>query len=75
MRRDIETKEMRDRLTICVENDTQHSLTATLRRLLRDPIRPRTDNGGFRISPILLLLALLAAFSIVSFVSFSLVRP
>lgn len=75
MKPEIETKEMRDRLAIYVEQDPQHSLTAMLRRLVRDPIRPRTDDGRLRISPVLLLLAVLATFSFVSFLYFSLVRP
>lgn len=75
MKPDIEIKEMRDRLGIYVEQDLQQSLTAMLRRLLGDPIRPRTDDGRFRISPVLLLLAVLAAFSFVSFLYFSVVRP
>ena len=70
----IGTKEMRDRLAIYVEQDPQQSLAAMLLRLLRDPIRPRTDDGGFRINPIFLLLTLLAAFSFVSFLYFSLVH-
>jgi len=75
MKPEIKTKEMRDRLAIFVEQDPEQSLTAMLRRLLRDPIRPRTDDGRLRISPVLLLLAVLAAFSFVSFLYFSLVRP
>jgi hypothetical protein len=71
----IETKEMRDRLASYMGQDNQHSLTAMLRRLLEDAIRPRTDKGGFRVSPILLLLAVLSVFSSVTFLYFSMVHP
>ena len=35
MKRDIESKEMRDRLASYMGQDNQHSLAAMLRRLLR----------------------------------------
>jgi hypothetical protein len=75
MKPDAQTKEMRDRLAIYLEQDTGQSLTAVLRRMVEDPIRPHSDAGCFRISPILLLLAVLSAFSLAAFLYFSLVRP
>jgi hypothetical protein len=75
MKPDAQTKEMRERLVIYLEQDTGQSLTAMLRRMVEDPIRPRSDAGRFRTSPILLLLAVLSAFSLAAFLYFSLVRP
>ncbi|HET9281205.1 MAG TPA: hypothetical protein VFR24_04520 [Candidatus Angelobacter sp.] len=66
---------MRHRLAIYLEPDGWNNLTAALGRLIEDPIRPRTDRGRFRVSPILLLLAVLSAFSLVVVLYFSLVRP
>jgi len=75
MKRDLEITGMRDRLATYTEQDNQHSPTAILRRLLEDPIRPRTDKGAFRVSPMLLLLTVLSVFSLATFLYFSLVRP
>lgn len=75
MKRDPETKEMRDRLLSYVEENSDHGLMAMLRRMIEDPIRPRTDRGTFRLSPILLLLMSLSVFSLVTFVYFSVVKP
>jgi len=75
MKRDAQTKEMRDRLAIYLEQDTGQSLTDMLRRMVEDPIRPRSEAERFRISPTLLLLGVLSAFSLGAFLYFSLVRP
>jgi hypothetical protein len=75
MKLDAQTKEMRDRLAIYLEQDTGQSLAAMLRRMVEDPIRPRSEAGRFRISPILLLLSVLWAFSLGAFLYFSLGRP
>ena len=75
MKRDLEITGMRDRLATYTEQDNQHSPTAILQRLLEDPIRPRTDKGAFRVSPMLLLLTVLSVFSLATFLYFSLVRP
>lgn len=74
MKRDVKTKEMRDRLASYLEQDTRHGLTAMLRRMVEDSIRPRTEKGRLRLSPILLLLASLSAFSLVIFLYFSVVQ-
>lgn len=66
---------MRYRLAIYLEPDSRNNLIAALRRLIEDPIRPRTDTGSFRVSPILLLMAVLSASSLVVVLYFSLVRP
>lgn len=75
MKRDPESKQMRDRLLSYVEEDSAHGLTAVLQRVVEDSIRPRTDKGRLRVSPILLLLASLSAFSLGTFLYFSLVQP
>jgi hypothetical protein len=75
MKPDAQTKEMRDRLALYLEQDTGQSLTAMLRRMVEDPVCPRSEAGRFRISSILLLLGVLSAFSIGAFLYFSLVRP
>jgi hypothetical protein len=75
MKRDPETKQMRDKLLTYVEEDKAHSLKAVLRGMVEDSIRPRTGKGSFRVSPILLLLASLSAFSLGTFLYFSMVQP
>lgn len=70
-----EIKQMRDRLLSYLEEDSGQGVTPMLRRVVEDSIRPRTDEGRLRVSPILLLLALLSAFSLATLVYFSVVKP
>ena len=74
MKRDLKTKEMRDRLATFLEQDSRHGLIAMLRRTIEDSIRPFSKKGRFRVSPVLLLLAGLSAFSLVIFLYFSVVQ-
>ena len=74
MKRDLKTKEMSDRLRTFLEQDSRHGLIAMLRRTIEDSIRPFSEKGRFRVSPVLLLLAGLSAFSLVIFLYFSVVQ-
>jgi hypothetical protein len=52
----------------------QEQLLDTLRRRIEDPLRPKTNQGSFRINPILVLLAILALLAGGTFLLFSLVH-
>jgi hypothetical protein len=75
MKRDLQTKEMHDRLATFLEQDGRHSVITMLQRMVEDPICPRAENGRFRVSPVLLLLAAFSIFSLVIFLYFSVVQP
>ena len=55
--------------------EPEDTLLATLRHWIEDPLKPRTDNGRFRLNPILLLLAALTTFSAGAFLFFSFGDP
>jgi hypothetical protein len=40
--------------------DRQERLREALRRLIEDPLKPKTDKGKLRINPIVVLLAVMA---------------
>ena len=65
---------MRNRLLGYFEQNPEETLLLTLRRWIEDPLKPRNENGRFRLNPILLLLAVLIAFSVCTFLFFSLVQ-
>jgi hypothetical protein len=65
----IETK--RERLQSCLAQEREDTILASLRRWTEDPLKPRKENGSFRLNPLLLLLAGLATFSAGTFLYFS----
>jgi hypothetical protein len=65
----IETK--RERLQSCLAQEREAAILASLRRWTEDPLKPRTENGSFRLNPLLLLLAGLATFCAGTFLYFS----
>jgi hypothetical protein len=75
MKRDLEIREMHDRLAVFLEQDGRHSVIGMLQRMVEDSICPRTADGRFRVSPVLLLLAAFSVFSLVIFLYFSVVQP
>jgi hypothetical protein len=75
MTRNEQTEQVRERLRGYIEKNPEESLLAALRRTIEDPLKPRNPNGQFRLDPILLLLAVLIAFSACTFLLFSLVQP
>ena len=74
MTRNEQTERMSQRLLRYFEQDPEETILRTLCRSIEDPLKPRNENGQFRLNPILLLLAVLIAFSVCIFLFFSLVQ-
>ena len=51
--------------------DPEARLFTSLLRQIEDPLRPRDENGGLRLNPILLLLALILVLAASTFLFFS----
>ena len=68
---DTQTERMRERLRQFYTQDIEESLFASLLWRVEDPLKQRTENGGFRLNPILLLLAAVLALAAGTFLSFS----
>jgi hypothetical protein len=71
MRRSPQIETMRERLQSYVAQAREDTILASLRHWTEDPLKPRTENGSFRLNPVLLLLAVLATFSAGAFLYFS----
>jgi hypothetical protein len=70
MRRSPQIETLRDRLQSYLAQEREDTILASLRHWSEDPLKPRTENGSFRLNPILLLLAVLATFSAGAFLYF-----
>ena len=75
MRPNSQTEAMRYRLQSYLNDGCKDTVVAVLRRVIEDPLKPRNEMGGFRLNPILLLLAVLITFSVGAFLFFSFVHP
>lgn len=75
MKRSPQIETMRERLQSYLAQEREDSTLASLRHWTEDPLKSRTENGGFRLNPILLLLAVLITFSVGAFLFFSFVHP
>jgi hypothetical protein len=75
MRRSPQIETMRERLQSYLAQEHEDAVLASLRRWMEDTLKPRTDNGGFRWNPILLLLAVLITLSTGVLLFFSFVHP
>jgi hypothetical protein len=75
MRPNSQTEAMRYRLQSYLNDGREDTVLAVLRRVIEDPLRPRNEMGGFRLNPILLLLAVLITFSAGAFLFFSFGHP
>ena len=62
---------MRIRLQGFHAQDPEERLLSSLVRLIEDPLRPRTEDGRFRLNPILLLLAAILALAVGTFLVLS----
>ena len=71
MRENAQVERMRECLREFYAQDPEVHLFPNLQRQIEDPLKPRTENGGFRLNPILLLLAVILAFAAGTFLSFS----
>ncbi|MFL6312971.1 MAG: hypothetical protein ACJ71W_12790 [Terriglobales bacterium] len=75
MKRNPQIETMRERLQSYFAQEREDTILASLRHWTEDPLKLRTENGSFRLNPILLLLAGLATFSAGAFLFFSLGHP
>ena len=71
MRPSAQIETMRERLQSYLAQEREDTIRVLLRHWTEDPLKPRTENGSFRLNPILLLLAVLATFSAGAFLYFS----
>ncbi len=62
---------MRIRLQGFHAQDPEERLLSSLVRLTEDPLRPRTEDGRFRLNPVLLLLAAILALAVGTFLVLS----
>jgi hypothetical protein len=74
MRRSLQTEALRERIQSYLAQAREDTILASLRHWTEDPLKPRTENGSFRLNPILLLLAVLTTFSAGTFLFFSFVH-
>jgi antibiotic biosynthesis monooxygenase (ABM) superfamily enzyme len=75
MRRSPQTEILRERLQSYLAQEREDTILASLRHWTKDPLKPRNENGRFRLNPVLLLLVVLITFSAGSFLFFSFVHP
>jgi len=62
---------MHERLSRFVTEDTEDCLRGHMARHLEDPLKPRTNNGRFRVNPLLLILGSVALVGVGIFLFFS----
>jgi hypothetical protein len=75
VKRNPQIETMRERLQNYFAQEREDTILASLRHWTENPLKPRTENGGFRLNPILLLLAGLATFSAGAFLFFTFKHP
>jgi hypothetical protein len=66
--------EMHNRLIDCYMQHPNARFCDALLRLVEDPLKPRDEGGLFRVNPILLLLALVLALALGTFLLLSFVQ-
>jgi len=71
MKRNEQAERIRIRLQGFHAQDPEERLLSSLVRLIEDPLRPRTEDGRFRLNPILLLLAAILALAVGTFLVLS----
>ena len=74
MKADTQLGEMHDRLIDCHRQNPREGLGYALWIYIQDPLKPRDEQGRFRVNPILLLLAIVLALVFGAFLFFSVVR-
>lgn len=62
---------MHERLSIFLAEDPEDRLLDHITRRVEDSLKPRTNNGGLRVNPLLLILSFVALLGIGIFVFFS----
>jgi len=73
MKADTQLGEMHDRLMHCHRQNPREGLGDALLMYIQDPLKPRDEQGYFRVNPILLLLAIVLALVFGAFLFFSVV--
>ncbi len=71
MKENAQAERMRECLREVHARDPEARLFASLLRQIEDPLRPLTENGRFRLNPILLLLVVILALAAGTFLFFS----
>jgi hypothetical protein len=74
MKANIQLDEMHDRLHEFHLRDSKERIGDVLRMWVADPLKPRDERGRLRVSPILLLLAIVFALIFGTFLFFSMVQ-
>jgi hypothetical protein len=66
---------MHERLAKFLTDDPEDRLWVHITRRLEDPLKPRTNNGGLRVNPLLPILSSVALLSVGIFLFFSYGQP
>ena len=74
MKEDAQLGEMRDRLNEFHLSNPKERIGDVLLRWVEDPLKPRDEDGRFRVNPILLLLSLVLALALGTFLLLSFVQ-
>jgi hypothetical protein len=74
MKANAQLGEMHDRLIDFHMQNPKERFCDALLRLVEDPLKPRDEDGRFRANPILLLLALVLALALGTFLLVSFVQ-
>jgi len=74
MKANTQLGEMHDRLIDSYLQNPKERFCDALLRLVEDPLKPRNEDGRFRVNPILLLLALVIALALGTFLLLSFVQ-
>ena len=74
MKANAQLGEMHDRLIDFHMQSSKERCCDALLRLVEDPLKPRDEDGRFRGNPILLLLTLVLALALGTFLLFSFVQ-
>jgi hypothetical protein len=74
MKANAQLAEMRDRLIDCYMQNPKERFSDAFLRLVEDPLKPRDQHGRFRVNPVLLLLTLVLALALATFLLLSFVQ-
>jgi len=74
MKANAQLGKMHDRLIECYMQNPKERFCHALLRLAEDPLKPRDEDGRFRVNPILLLLTLVLVLALGTFLLLSFVQ-